>query len=111
MTYLGTEIKCDLETGTTTPLQHSYDNLTSARSNFDDGRPASTPMPMGTNPDIAIAIVKGVDLFGQPPQISSDKSRGKGISWIYPKKHPEGTTYADAVKQNLRGLEAHQFGQ
>jgi len=110
MTYLGTEIKCDLETGTTTPLQHSYDNLTSARSNFDDGRPASTPM--GTNPDIAITIMKGVDLFGQPPQISSDKSRGGGISWIYPKKHPEGTTYTDAVKQNLRGLEgAHQFGQ
>jgi len=69
-------------------------------------------MPMGTNPEIVITIMKGVNLFGQSPQISSDKSRGGGISWIYPKKHPEGTTYVDAVKQNLQGLEgAHQFGQ
>jgi len=58
-------------------------------------------MLMGINPDIVIVIMKGVNFFGQPPQISLNKSRGGGISWIYSKKHPEGMTHVDTVKQNL----------
>ena len=49
--------------------------------------------------------IHGTELCEEPPQISSDQSRGGGgTSWVNPRKHAGGATLSDATKRDFRDL-------
>jgi len=62
-----------------------------------------TPKPDGTFP-IAIDTITA-EFCEEPPQISSDQSRGGGgTSWVNPRKHAGGARLSDATKRDFRDL-------
>jgi hypothetical protein len=67
------------------------------------------PLTHNTKPDDAFSIAIDAittEFCKEPPQISSDQSRGGGgTSWVNPRKHAGGARLSDAAKRDLRGLE------
>jgi hypothetical protein len=59
---------------------------------------ASTSQPQNS------PAIKITTFHAEPPQISSDQSRGGGTSWINPRKYEKGATRSEAVKRDFRDL-------
>ena len=67
------------------------------------GPSTHTPNP-NTTSSIAIDAITDENLE-EPPQISSDQSRGGGgASWVNPRKHAGGATRVETTKHNFRDL-------
>jgi len=67
------------------------------------GPSTHTPNP-NTTSSIAIDAITDENLE-EPPQISSDQSRGGGgASWVNPRKHVGGATCMETTKHNFRDL-------
>ena len=90
------------------------DDAKSIPPNFDDADLTPTPMDhdetlsKGQHPPKSYAALSiAIDAINleEPPQISSDKSRGGGgTPCINAREHEGGTTHLDRVKRDLRGL-------
>jgi len=66
------------------------------------------PLTHNMKPDDAFSIAIDAittEFCEEPPQISSDQSRGgEGTSWVNPRKHAGGVTLSDAMKRDFRDL-------